>query len=89
MNSARALGKCLRNMISICESGQTHRSAPTKTPLCRSNPMWLPPVRMVAPVEYSLQKHLLDAREKHSCHGYGQSAGIMGGIAVQLSGGKR
>ena len=54
MNSARALGKCLRNMISTCESGQTHRSAPTKTPLCRGNPMWLPPVRMVAPVENSL-----------------------------------
>jgi len=34
--------KCLRDMISTCEWGQTRRSAPTEAPFCRGNPAWLP-----------------------------------------------
>jgi len=28
-----------------------------------------------------ITQHLINAREKHSCYGYGQSAGISGGIS--------
>ena len=49
-------------MISTCELGQTRGSAPTETPFCRGNPLWLPPARRGAHVENLLHRHLPIAR---------------------------
>ena len=61
-------GKCLRDMISTCELGQTRGSAPTETPLCRGNPLWLPPARRGAHVENLTHRHLpvCVSREKYA-----------------------
>ena len=61
MNSGGSVGKCLRDMISTCELGQTRGSAPTETPVCRGNPLWLPPARRGAHVENLTHRHLLRA----------------------------
>ena len=50
--------KCLRDMISTCEWGQTRRSAPTETPFCRDDPVWLPLASRVAQVENPPHRHL-------------------------------
>jgi len=51
-------------MISTCELGQTRGSAPTETPFCRGNPLWLPPARRVAHVENLTHRHLPIAEPK-------------------------
>ena len=67
MNSGSAIGKCLRDMISTCELGQTRGSVPTETPFCRGNPLWLPPTRRVAHVENLLHRHLLGRSALEAC----------------------
>ncbi len=62
VNFGCAIGKCLRDMISTSELGQTRGSAPTETPLCKGNPLWLPPARRVAHVENLTHRHLLQLR---------------------------